>query len=214
MSLKQTVLAMTLAVAGVLFAAARVSAQDRSDGPVEIPKGPPIVSPPRGLGPPPGRGPGFRGDMQTPRPGQARPGGGPRHGGGPGGPGPGGGPRRFGQFGGPPRWPHHDWETLQKNDPEMYALLKEGADLDRKTLELAVQYRRAPASQREEIKKKLTESINAHFDVRQKRRLLEVKRLEEEIKRLRDAIEARNEARELLVKKRLSQLLGEDALDF
>ena len=96
----------------------------------------------------------------------------------------------------------------------MYKLLKEDRGLERWTREVAIQYQRAPNKQKEVIRAELDGLVNKHFEVRQQRRLLELKRLEEELKRLRDAIDQRNEAREELVGKRVSELLGEKELDF
>ena len=190
--------------------------------------------PPAGSGPPMG---GPRGDAGGPgRGGQMGPPGGGRMGMGmgmgvtdtPGGRG--GGPPSGGRMGmgmgmgmegmgpggrgGPPRWPHHDWDDMQKNDPQMHDLLKADQDLEREAREMAIQYRRAPKPQREQIKERIGKLVNKHFEVRQERRELELKRLEEELDRLRGAIERRNEARDQLVGQRLSQLLGEDKLDF
>jgi len=175
----------------------------------------------KGVGPGPfgpGRGPG-RGPMGGPG------GNGPSPEGpqpnapgmGPGGMGPGGegGPRRYGHPGGSPRWPHDSWETLQKNDPEMYELLVKDNEMDGRAMQLAVQYRRAPIVGRAAIKKELEQLLGQHFEIRQQRRVLELKRLEEELERLRNAIELRNKAREELVRKRMTQLLGEqEGLDF
>jgi len=111
---------------------------------------------------------------------------------------------------GPPRWPFWDWNALQKSDPEMFTLQKEEADLERQTGELAVQYRRAEASQRGEIKQQLEKLVNQHFDVRQRRRELEIKRLEQELQRLREAVQRRNKARDEVVKKRVSELIGQE----
>ena len=124
------------------------------------------------------------------------------------------GARRPGPPPGRPRWPHRNWDDLENRDPEMYKLLKNDDDLDRQARELLLQYRRAPNEQRAAIKKQLAEVVDKHFDARQQRRLLELKRLEEELKRLRDAINNRNEARDAIVGKRVSELLGEDTLDF
>ncbi len=125
------------------------------------------------------------------------------------------GPWRFGPPGGPPRWPYHNWEALQKNDPEMFKLSMEDLDMERRTRELAIQYRRAPQRQRTAIKEELEQVVDKHFEVRQQRRRLELKQLEEELQRLRGTIERRNKARVELVGKRISQLLGEDEnLDF
>ena len=123
------------------------------------------------------------------------------------------GGRRPGGHGGPdmlrpPRGPHPDWESLEQNDPEMHKLLRAEFDLDQQSQELAMQYRRAPKDQQEELKKKLAEAVAAHFKVRQERRLLEVKRLEEEVKRLRESIDLRNTAKEKIVTRRVSELLG------
>jgi hypothetical protein len=110
---------------------------------------------------------------------------------------------------------------LERTDPEMYALLKQDYELERRTRELAIQYRRASGGapsagwSRSEIRKHLGELVDEHFQVRQERRRLELKRLEEELKRLREAIQSRDESRETLVGERVTELLGEeDDLDF
>jgi len=170
---------------------------------------------PRPFGPGGPRAAGRPGDARANRPGQPhRPG--PNAGGPPVQPGPGKqfGPRRPGHPGGPPRWPHYSWDALEQRDPEMYKLLKADHDLERETRELAMQFRRAPGQQRSAIRERVGELVGKHFEVRQQRRRLELKRLEEELKRLRDAIERRNQAREEIVRKHVSELLGEDNLDF
>jgi hypothetical protein len=88
-------------------------------------------------------------------------------------------------------------------------------ELARKTTELTMRYRHAPAEQREQMKKELTDLVNRHFEVRQQRRELQLKRLEEELQRLRESIQARNEAREQIVNRRIAELLGDkDDLSF
>lgn len=175
----------------------------------------------RAPGPPPGRGPGPRGGFGgrrqvQPNPPGPPPGGIPNRIGPPGRPGSldERGPHRLRHPSGPPRWPFQNWDGLEKIDPEMYKLLKDDYDLERRARELTIQYRRAATAQRTEIKQQLTQLVNKHFDVRQERRLLELKRLEEELKRLRDAIDQRSEARAELVGKRVSELLGKEELDF
>jgi hypothetical protein len=109
-----------------------------------------------------------------------------------------------------PRLPHEDWSDLEKNDPEMYKLLREDMALERQTRELAAQYRRAPKESREQIRQQIQQLTEKHFDVRQQRRLLELKRVEEELQRLREAVARREKARQDLVQKRVSELLGAD----
>ncbi len=69
---------------------------------------------------------------------------------------------------------------MKEGDPEMYGLLKQEFELQRQTVDVAVQHRRAPESQRPVVKKELEELVDRHFDIRQKRRQLELKRLEED----------------------------------
>jgi len=115
---------------------------------------------------------------------------------------------------GTPRWPHHNWESMKKADPEVYKLFVKDHALERKTRELGLQYRRAPEDQREDIRKQLVEAVDEHFEVRQQRRSLELKRLEAELQRLRAAIERRSKAKKDISARRIAELLGEDDLNF
>ena len=115
----------------------------------------------------------------------------------------------------PPRWPRGELEALRESDPEMFTLMKQDMELDRQSRDLVQQYRKASPPQREKIKAQVVEIVNKHFDVRQQRRALELKRLEEELQRLRDSVEHRTKARKELVDKRVSELLGpEDQTGF
>ncbi len=113
-----------------------------------------------------------------------------------------------GMLGQPPRWPHADWHSLERNDPEMWKLLQADYDLNRRSQELAVQHRQAPKDQQEAIQQQLEKTVVEHFETRQERRLLELKRLEEELKRLRDSIDKRKKAQPEIVNRRVSELLG------
>ena len=107
--------------------------------------------------------------------------------------------------------PPHDWQRLEQDDPEMYALLKSDIDMERKTLEISNQLRQLPRDQRVKLNEELTKLLNEHFDVRQKRRELQIKRMEEELKKLREAVTKRNESREGIVRKRLGELTGDES---
>ncbi|MBN2473047.1 MAG: hypothetical protein JXB62_00465 [Pirellulales bacterium] len=221
------VTAALLAVGLFVVAAGRLSAAEGPPGP-KGDEAPPPSTPPqaredelRPLGPPPGRGPaqsagGRPFSMRQGNTPNAAATGPPGRGalGGRRGPPEDRGPYGRGRLGGLPRWPHRSWDDLQNNDPRMYELLTADSDLDRQARELAIQYRRAPQSQRPNIKEELEAVVEKHFDVRQQRRALELKRLEEELKRLRDAFNDRNKARNDLVGQRVSQLLQEDVVEF
>jgi uncharacterized protein YPO0396 len=122
-----------------------------------------------------------------------------------------GGPGRPGGMG--PRM--NSWEDLKRIDPEMYELEKQDQDLERKTFELASQFRNAPLDQRAEMKKQVEETVTKHFDVRQKKRQLQLSRMEKELQRMREEIQRRGDAQKEIVGKRLTELLGEKGeLDF
>ena len=111
--------------------------------------------------------------------------------------------------------PGPDLEFMKDHDPEMYKVMKEDRDLEHRTMELVTQYRRASGDERTKIKQQLEETVNKHFDVRQQRRTLELKRLEGELQRLRETIDRREKARKEIVEKRVTRLLGtERELDF
>ena len=101
-------------------------------------------------------------------------------------------------------------DSLEKNDPEMFKLFKADMDLEHQTRHLAMQYRRASSDDRPKLKAQLKDLIAKHFDVRQERRALELKRLEAELGRLREAMERRLKAREKLVEQRVSDLVGRE----
>jgi hypothetical protein len=108
-----------------------------------------------------------------------------------------------------------DWEMLQKYDPEMYELEKQDYEFEQKCQELSDQLRRAMPELRDNIRTELADAVAKHFDVRQLRRRLQLKRLEEELAKAREAVEKREAARDELIAKRLSELAGEnDPLGF
>jgi len=149
---------------------------------------PPLDEPPGGRGPDePGRGPGRR-PMGPEMRGGLR--GGP--------PGPGMGPPLF------------EMQRLEQDDPEMYQLLVEDNRLDREASAVARRVREAKSTDREKLRADLAVVVNKHFDVRQQRRELSLKRMEEELRRLREAMESRAKGRDEIVQKRLTELVGAD----
>ncbi len=103
-----------------------------------------------------------------------------------------------------------DSESLRTTDPELYKAIQEDRDLERQTRDQAEQYRRAGKAEQSKIKEKLVEIVNKHFGVRQQLRNLEVKRLEQQLKQLRDKIDLREKNRQEIVEKRIIELTGDD----
>ncbi|HEY2413753.1 MAG TPA: hypothetical protein VGI40_15995 [Pirellulaceae bacterium] len=96
------------------------------------------------------------------------------------------------------------------DDPEMRDLMRQDAEMDRKTHELAMRIRESRGDERAKLKSELSELVNNHFDVRQKRRELQLKRMEDELQRLREAISSRNKSRESIVTNHMKELIGEE----
>lgn len=107
------------------------------------------------------------------------------------------------------------FEELKKYDPEMYELEKSDADLERQTFELTQRFRATPRDQQEAVKKQIAEVVEKHFDVRQARRQLQLKRLQEELEQLRTAIDRRNQIRAAIIDRRVGELTGKTSdVDF
>lgn len=102
-----------------------------------------------------------------------------------------------------------EYERLRREDPEMFALLNQDEVLEQQTLEMADKVRRATSDEREKLQTQLSELVNKHFDVRQQRRELQLKRMEAELSRLREAIKQRNDTRDSIIKERMTELVGE-----
>jgi hypothetical protein len=96
------------------------------------------------------------------------------------------------------------------DDPEMRDLLRQDTEMDHKTHELSIRVRESRGEDRNKIKAELSELVNKHFDVRQKRRELQLKRMEDELQRLREAISTRNKSRESIVTNHIKELIGEE----
>jgi len=96
------------------------------------------------------------------------------------------------------------------DDPEMRELMRQDGEMDRKTHELAIRVRESRGEERTKLKTELSELVNKHFDVRQNRRELQLKRMEDELQRLREAISSRNKSRESIVTNHMKELIGEE----
>jgi hypothetical protein len=99
---------------------------------------------------------------------------------------------------------------LSGADKEMQALLSEEGKSEREAATLVRDYARTENdAERAKIKTKLTELLSKEFDTQQKRRDLELTRLEAQVKKLRDIMRKRSDARQSIVQSRLDQLIRE-----
>jgi hypothetical protein len=95
-------------------------------------------------------------------------------------------------------------------DPEMQKLLAEEGKSQREAVGLVAEYtRKEKDSEREAVKTKLADVLGKQFDAQQKRRDLELTRLEAQVKKLREVMKKRGDARQNIVNNRLDQLIRE-----
>jgi len=96
------------------------------------------------------------------------------------------------------------------DDPEMTELAQAEAGLAGEASEILAHYSEAEtAADRKKIAVELRESLAKQFDVQKQRRELELGRIEEQVRKLRDQLKKRTDARETIIDRRLDQLINE-----
>ena len=111
-----------------------------------------------------------------------------------------------------PSWPNSDYslDRADAPDPEIRKLQNEEATLEREAAGVVKEYIKTEnEAQRGNLKAKLSAVLAKEFDLQQKRREIELARLETHMKKLRDMMNKRNTARRTIVEQRLDQLLRE-----
>jgi hypothetical protein len=93
-------------------------------------------------------------------------------------------------------------------DPEMERLLRQDMQLGSEAEGLAGKYHEAAKEDRAEIKQQLVETLEKQFEVRQQRRGLELKMMENQLKRLRELVDRRAKTKKELVQKRVADMIG------
>jgi hypothetical protein len=100
-----------------------------------------------------------------------------------------------------------DVERMKDEDPEMYALVQQDQDLERATFDLSHRYRQTMKTEdREKVKTELRTLVEKHFQVRQLRRELELKRLEQQLERMKDSVAKRLAEKDPIIDERVKQL--------
>lgn len=95
-------------------------------------------------------------------------------------------------------------------DAEMNKLVQEEAAAERDVANLIESYAHTEGdAERSKIKSKLGSALEKEFDLQQKRRDLELSRVEARLKKVRELMKKRGEARQSIIDKRLDQLLRE-----
>lgn len=101
-------------------------------------------------------------------------------------------------------------ERLQKEDPVRFERESKIRELERQSHELGESYRKTPdEAMRKTIRGNLANLTAQLFDLREMNRQEEVKRMEAELKRLKDTLAQRQNNRADIIERRIQQLTGE-----
>jgi hypothetical protein len=96
------------------------------------------------------------------------------------------------------------------DDPEMAQLAEAEGELARTSEDLLSQYAATDkAEEQKRLKTELRETLAKQFDVQRQRRELELARVEERIKKVREQLKKRNDARDTIIDRRLEQLIND-----
>lgn len=96
----------------------------------------------------------------------------------------------------------------------MTELLKQEDELDNQANNLAAKYQKAVTGDKDKIQKQIEETVNKQFEVRQKRRKLQLDRMQKDLDELRTIYENKNASKDALIKGRVQQLLNGGGLGF
>lgn len=95
-------------------------------------------------------------------------------------------------------------------DAEMDKLVQEEAAAEREVSSLIASYAHTEGdTERSKLKSKVATALEKEFDLQQKRRDLELARVEARLKKVRELMKKRGDARQSIIDKRLDQLLRE-----
>jgi hypothetical protein len=104
---------------------------------------------------------------------------------------------------------------MKEHDPEMFEFFRQERDVERKIHSLVERVMKGTKEEREKSKDELKGLVAEQFKIRQSRRKFELTRFEEQLKRLRESHEKREQQGDEIIRRRVSELLGErDDLNF
>ena len=107
-----------------------------------------------------------------------------------------------------------DLVKLREDDPAMYELRVEDVRMHKQAGQLARQYHQAKRDEddraADDFEDELEELVEAHFDVRQEIRELELERLEQRVEALKEALDDRKRDKNDLIDDRLEKMLRRD----
>ena len=107
------------------------------------------------------------------------------------------------------------WKNMEHSfmhmgkEKEMMKKEREIVEYEILTESLSIEYQKAASSEKENIRKELQKNLSNLFDLKEIQKESEVKILEEEIKKLKDKIASRKKNKDIIIRRRTEELLGE-----
>jgi hypothetical protein len=102
----------------------------------------------------------------------------------------------------------YEVEVYATSDREIGELIEAERKAAQEASELAAKLRQDDDADREAAEKSLHEAIARQFEAQQKRRALEVSRIEQRLKKLQETMSKREEAKETIIARRFDELRG------
>lgn len=109
------------------------------------------------------------------------------------------------------RGPYAVDSDLMAQSEEMQALMRKDIELEGQVQQTVTAYSdpNTDERKREDLRTGLTDLLDQQFSVRQERREMEIKQIEERVKKLRDALDKRADAKDKIIERRLNDLLSD-----
>jgi hypothetical protein len=95
-------------------------------------------------------------------------------------------------------------------DPKVIELLKQDRAMEKEGRVLAQKCLASQGAARETLRKELEDLTTKHFELRQKRRQMEIEILEKQLERVKATLDKRNNGKDLIIQRRIAKLLGEE----
>jgi len=103
-------------------------------------------------------------------------------------------------------------KRIKANDPETYKRILQERRMDRDCRDLAEAWKTADTDEQKRIENQLKEKLNILFDLRQKNRELEIRRLEERLQELKEKNRLRMANKQDIVENRFQELIGKSSV--
>jgi len=107
-------------------------------------------------------------------------------------------------------WKSINWPIFANGrDKEKMETEKKIIEYEILTESLSIEYKKAPPEEKEKRKKELQNNLSQLFDLKERQKEKEVIILETELRKLKEKIAARKKNKDIIIKRRMEELLGD-----